>query len=98
MTPVEEDCMLEVVIIVRSECFTLIIIFRGRGIIFTLSVCLSVCVAVCPANILVFYYSAIRRDIDRKFIQDTNRVVLKYILVNLVNSQVKGKGHRDGTS
>ena len=32
--------------------------------------------SVCPANILVFYYSAIRRDIDLKFIQDTYRVVL----------------------
>ena len=39
-------------------------------IFFTLSVC------VCPANILVFYFSAIRRDIDLKFIQDTYRVVL----------------------
>ena len=35
------------------------------------SVCLSVCVcvSVCPANILVFYFSAIKRDIDLKFIQ-----------------------------
>ena len=51
-----------------------------RGIVFThsvcLSVCVSVCVSVCPANILVFYFSAIRRDIDLKFIQDTHRVVL----------------------
>ena len=39
-------------------------------------VCLSLCVSVCPANILVFYLSAIRRDIDLKFIQDTYRVVL----------------------
>ena len=30
-----------------------------RGIVFTLSVCLSVCMSVCPANILVFYFSAI---------------------------------------
>ena len=37
-------------------------------------VCLCVC--VCPANILVFYFSAIRRDIDLKFMQDTYRVVL----------------------
>ena len=44
---------------------------RGlRGIVFTRSVCLSVCLSVCPANILVFYFSAIRRDIDMKFIQD----------------------------
>ena len=32
-------------------------------------------VSVCPANILVFYFSAIRRDIDLKCIQDY-RVVL----------------------
>ena len=31
---------------------------------------------MCPADILVFYFSAIRRDIDLKFIQDTYRVVL----------------------
>ena len=41
-------------------------------------VCLSVCLClcVCPADILVFYFSAIRRDIDLKFIQDSYRVVL----------------------
>ena len=39
-------------------------------------VCLCVCVSVCPANILVFYFSAIRRDIDLKCIQDTYMVVL----------------------
>ena len=39
-------------------------------------VSLSVCVSVCPANILVFYFSAIRRDIDLKSIQDTYMVVL----------------------
>ena len=60
---------------------------RGlRGIVFTRSVCVSVCLCVClcvwvclcvcPANILVLYFSAIRRDIDLKFIQDTYRVVL----------------------
>ena len=53
-----------------------------------LSVCLSVCVCVseclcvCPANILVFYLSAIRRDIDLKFIQDTYRVVLNSLKNN----------------
>ena len=43
-----------------------------------LCVCLSVCLclSVCPADILVFYFLAIRRDIDLKFIQDTYRVVL----------------------
>ena len=41
-----------------------------------MSVCVSVCLCVCPANILVFYFSAIRRDIDLKFIQDIYRVVL----------------------
>ena len=38
-------------------------------------VCLSVCVSVCPANILVFYFSATRRDIDLKFIPDTYSIV-----------------------
>ena len=37
------------------------------GIVFILSVCVS----VCPANILVFYLSDIRRDIDLKCIQVT---------------------------
>ena len=46
--------------------------------------------SVCPADILVFYFSAIRRDIDLKCIQDTHRVVLK--------SRSQGRqGHRDGT-
>ena len=50
----------------------------GGGCEVLFSPCLSVClcVCVCPANILVFYLSAIRRDIDLKFIQDTYRVVL----------------------
>ena len=44
-----------------------------------LSVCLSVCVCVCicvSGQYFVFYFSAIRRDIDLKFIQDTYMVVL----------------------
>ena len=44
------------------------------------------CVSVCPANILVFYFSAIRRDIYLKFIHDTYRVVL--------NSQTNIDFHR----
>ena len=45
---------------------------RGlRGIVLALS--------VCQANILVFYFSAIIRDINLKFIQDTYRVVLNSI-------------------
>ena len=47
-----------------------------------LSVCLSVCVSVCPADILVFYLSAIRRDIDLKCIQDNYRVVLNSLKNN----------------
>ena len=43
---------------------------------------LSLSVSVCPANILVFYFSAIRRDIDLKFIQDTYRVVLNSLKNN----------------
>ena len=38
-------------------------------------VCLSVCVSVCFSNILAFYLSALKRDIDLKFIQDTYMVV-----------------------
>ena len=49
------------------------------GLSVCLSVCVCVCVSVCPANILVFYFSAIRRDIDLKFIQDTYRVVLNLL-------------------
>ena len=53
---------------------------RGCEVLFSpcLSVCVSVCVCIsaCPANILVFYFSASRRDIDLKFIQDNYKVVL----------------------
>ena len=61
-------------------------------------VCLSVCVSVCvcPANILVFYISAIRRDIDLKFIQDTYRVVLnsqKNIDLHMSKVMVTGTVH-----
>ena len=66
---------------------------RGlRRIVFTLSVCLC----VCPANILVFYCSAIRRDIDLKFIQDTHMVVLnsqKYIDLHRSKVKVTGTVH-----
>ena len=48
----------------------------GLSVCVCVCVCLSLCVSVCPANILVFYFSAIRRDIDLKFIQDTYMVVL----------------------
>ena len=56
-------------------------------------VCLSVCLCVCTANILVFYFSAIRRDIDMKFIQDTYRVILKsHKNIDLHRSKVKVTG------
>ena len=38
------------------------------------NVIFDVCMAY--THILIFYFSAIRRDIDLKFIQDTNRVVI----------------------
>ena len=44
---------------------------------------------MCPVNILVFYFSAIRRDIDLKFIQDTYRVVLNSLNIDLHMSKVK---------
>ena len=56
-------------------------------------VCVSVCLCVCPANILVFYFSAIRRAIDLKCIQDTYRVVLNSQKnIDLHWSQVKVRG------
>ena len=55
--------------------------------------CLCVCLCVCPANILVFYFSAIWRDIDLKFIQDTYRVVLNTQKnIDLHRSKVKVTG------
>ena len=58
-----------------------------------LCVCLCVCVCVCPANILVFYFSAIRRDTDLKFIQDIYRVVLNSLTkIDLHRSKVKITG------
>ena len=57
-----------------------------------LSVCLSVCMSVCPADILVFYFSAIRRDIDLKFLQDTYRVVLNSLKNDLHRSKVNVTG------
>ena len=54
---------------------------------------LSVCLCVlCPANILVFYFSAIRRDIDLKFIQDTYSVALNSLKIDLHMSMVKVTG------
>ena len=56
-------------------------------------VCVCVCLCVCPANILVFYFSAIRRDIDLKFIQDTYRVLLNSQRnIDLHRSKVKVTG------
>ena len=65
------------------------------GLSVCLSVCVSlcVCVCVCPADILVFYFSAIRRDIDLKFIQVTYKVVPNSLKKNdLHRSKVKVTG------
>ena len=52
------------------------------------------CVSVFPADILVFYFSAIIRDIDLKCIQDTYRVVLNSLTkkYSLDRSTVKVTG------
>ena len=66
------------------------------GLSVCLSVCVSVCLSVCPANILVFYISAIRRDIDLKFIQDTYMAVLnslKNIDLHWLKLKVTGMVH-----
>ena len=49
--------------------------------------------SVRPGNILVFYCSAIRRDIDLKFMQDTYRVSLNSLKnIDLHGSKVKVTG------
>ena len=54
---------------------------------------MCVCLSVCLANILVFYFSAIRRDIDLKFIHDTYRVVFNSLKkIDLHRSMVKVTG------
>ena len=61
-----------------------------------LSICMSVCLCVCPANILVFYFSAFRRDIDLKCMHDTNRDVLnslKNIDFHRIKVKVTGTVH-----
>ena len=46
------------------------------------------------SDILVFYFSAIRRDIDLKCIHDTNRVVLKSLKkVHRLKVKVTGTVH-----
>ena len=49
-----------------------------------LSVCISVCLCICVSGqyFSMFFLSAIRRDIDLKFIQDTNRVVLNSLQIH----------------
>ena len=51
---------------------------------------MCVYVSVCPANILIFYFSTTRRDIDLKLIQDTYRGVLD--IVDFHRSKVKVTG------
>ena len=59
--------------------------------VITSSVCL--CVSVGPADILIFYFSAIRRYIDLKCMQDTYRVVLNSLKnIDLHMSKVKVTG------
>ena len=49
--------------------------------------------SVCPANILVFHFAAIRRDIDLKFIQDTYMVDLNSLKkIDLHKSKVNVTG------
>ena len=62
------------------------------GLYVCLCVCVCVCLSVCPADIWVFYFSAIRIDIDLKCIQDTYRVVLNSLKIDLHGSKVKVTG------
>ena len=58
-----------------------------------LCVCLCVCVSVCPANILIFYFSATRRDVDLKLIQDTYRIVLDLLkILTFIGQRSRSQG------
>ena len=61
---------------VARYCFHPVCLCECLCVSLCMCVCVCVCVTVCPANILIFYFSATRRDIDLKLIQDTYRVVL----------------------
>ena len=66
------------------------------GLSVCVSMCLCVCISVCPANILIFYFSATRRDIDLKLIQYTNRIdldSLKKIDIHMSKVKVTGTVH-----
>ena len=53
-------------------------------------VCMHVCMSVCPANILVFYFSVIRKEM---YIGYLNRVVLNSLkIIYLHRSKVKVAG------
>ena len=57
---------------------------------------MCVCECVCPANMLVFYFSAIRRDIDLKFMQNTYSAVLdllRNIDIHILKVKVTGTVH-----
>ena len=60
-----------------------------------MSVCVSVCVSVCPANILVFYFSAIRRDNDVKCIHDTYRLVLNSLKMTFVGQRSRSRSQTE---
>ena len=83
-----------------TSCYRYLATGGGCEVLFSpglsVCVCVCVCVSVCPANILIFYFSATRRDIDLKLIQYTYRVVLDSLKKNWP-SYVKGQCHRDVT-
>ena len=79
----------------KCQCCITFYLAPGGGceVLFSPGLSVCVCVCVCPANILVFYFSAIRRDIDLESIQDTYRVVLNSLKKNdLHMSKVKVTG------
>ena len=65
----------------------------GCEVTFSPGMSVCVCISVCPANLLIFYFSATRRDIDLKLIQDTYSVVLDSLkTIDLHRSKVKVTG------
>ena len=53
------------------------------------------CLCVCPVNILVFYFSAIIRDIDLKCIYDTYGVVLNLLTKSTLLFEGTVISHKD---
>ena len=77
------------IVFIRSVCLSVCLcVCVSMCLCVCVYVCLCVCVSVCPANILVFYFSVIGRDIDLKFTQDAYMVVFNSLKMSKVTGTV----------